>query len=125
MQRDVSQLRGRREGLPLLFRFRPTRKHFLDPEHLVADHVELPIAALRRMVSLREHRLAAVVGRRCEITGGPDDVDVVTAGTLVRLDDKRSGLQERRQPIRLRRDVRRRRRHPRGLQHAEGDDLVA
>src|SRR5437870_8713621 len=49
---DVTQLRRERERLALLFFFGPTRKHLLDAEQPAADGVDLPVAAVVRVIAL-------------------------------------------------------------------------
>src|SRR5205809_7432522 len=61
---DVAKLRREREGLAVFLRFGPAGEDLLHPEQPVTDHVELAIAALRRVVALGEHGRGAVVRNR-------------------------------------------------------------
>src|SRR5207253_906258 len=55
---DIAQLRRECEGLAQLLFLGPAWKHFLHPEELPADHVDLAIAALAWTVTLGEDGVA-------------------------------------------------------------------
>src|SRR5207253_10381828 len=57
--RDFAELRTGCERLPAPILLGLRRKHLLDAEQPLAYHVDLPVAALGRMVALREHRVSA------------------------------------------------------------------
>src|SRR5947208_12397732 len=74
---DIAQLRRKREGLTQLLFLGPAWKHLLDPEDLLADHVDLAIAALGWMVTLGEDGVATQL-HLGEFDGSPDDFDVAS-----------------------------------------------
>src|SRR5207237_640725 len=66
-----------------------------------------------------------VAGRHvAQIVSRAHEAHPATARAAVRLDDERSVVQKRRELLRVRREVRGGRRHPRALEHAGRDDLV-
>src|SRR5437899_4919687 len=74
---DIAQLRRECEGLAQLLFLGPAWKHFLDPEELPADHVDLTIAALGGMVTLGEDRVSTQL-HLGEFGGSPDNFDLAS-----------------------------------------------
>src|SRR5213594_3556698 len=54
-QRDFSLLGGRRERLTVLLRFRPGREDLSDTEEPLADHIDLQVTPLGRVIALCEN----------------------------------------------------------------------
>src|SRR5205807_7876632 len=123
-QNHVAQIGRERERLPQFFFFGLAGKDLLDGEQSIADYVDLAIAAIRRMVALGEHRLAALVRYFFELRPASDDSHMVTARSLIRLDDERRFVQKRSQSSRFRGDESGRRGHSGRLQDSDRDDLV-
>src|SRR5437867_4858295 len=88
---DIAKLRCECEGLAKLRLLGPAWKHLLDPEELPADHVDLAIATLGRMVTLGEDGVATHL-HLGEFGGSPDDFDL--ASFLVGLDHERAFLEQ-------------------------------
>src|SRR5213596_1145525 len=88
---DTAQLRRKCEGLAQLLFLGPAWKHLLDPEELPADHVDLAIATLGRIVTLGEDGVATHL-HLGEFGGSPDDFDL--ASFLVGLDHERAFLEQ-------------------------------
>src|SRR5438034_6303256 len=57
---DLAQLRRGRERLSMLLIFGPAGEDLLHAEDAPADRIHLPVAALRRVIALGEHGIAAV-----------------------------------------------------------------
>src|SRR5207249_5184747 len=88
---DIAKLRCECEGLAKLLLLGPAWKHLLDPEELPADHVDLAIATLGRMVTLGEDGVATQL-HLGEFGGSPQDFDL--ASFLVGLDYERAFLEQ-------------------------------
>src|SRR5437867_11699793 len=88
---DIAQLRRKCEGLAQLLFLAPAWKHLLDPEELPANHVDLAIAALGRMVTLGEDGVTTQL-HLGEFGESPDDFDL--ASFLVGLDHERAFLEQ-------------------------------
>ncbi len=122
--RDVAELRAGCERLPAAILLRSRRKHLLDAEQPLADHVDLPVPPLGRVVALREDRVSA--GRhRGQFRDALDHPHADPIRAVIRLEDEWTLSEEWRQPLRVRRDVRGGSGHPGQLQDPAGDDLVA
>src|SRR5207247_10014323 len=89
---DIDQLRRECEGLAQLLFLSLAWKHLLDPKELLADHVDLAIAALGGMVTLGEDGVATQL-HLGEFGGSPDDFDLASS-FLVGLDQERAFLQQ-------------------------------
>src|SRR5206468_11743473 len=96
------------------FFFRVTRKDFLHAKELIANHVNLAIAAIVREVTLGEDGLAATIHFR-EFDIATDNTNIVPTCSLVWLDDERTQFQQRKQLTGVRRNVGVRSRHACGL----------
>src|SRR5207247_2243203 len=91
------------------------------------DHIDLQVTPLGRVIALCEDGGRLVRGARLGEQLGlvPDDAHTQPACAVVWLDDERSLIQQRRQQIGLRNDVRGGHRGPRSPQNARGNHLVA
>src|SRR5437660_11039184 len=74
---DIAKLRRECEGLAQLLFLGPAWKHLLDPEELLADYIDLAIAALGWMVTLGEDGVATQL-HLGEFDGRPDDLDLAS-----------------------------------------------
>src|SRR5213080_1864836 len=89
---DIAELRRECEGLTQFLFLGPAWKHLLDPEDLLADHVDLAITALGGMVTLGEDGVATQL-HLGEFSGSSDDFDLASR-FLVGLDHERAFLEQ-------------------------------
>src|SRR3989442_2592751 len=90
---DLAKLRRGRERLPAFFLFGPRREDLLYAEEPAADRIDLPVAALGRVVALDEDGLLTGWNRR-ELGDAPHDANAEAIGALIRLYDQRAPVQE-------------------------------
>src|SRR5256885_4763477 len=95
---DLAQFCRGCERLAVLLRVGPGRENFLDAEHPATDHVHLPVAALGRVVALGEDGILSGRHGR-ELGDAPDDANAKAIGPLIRLDNERSPVPERLEPL--------------------------
>ena len=103
--KSIPKARPQSERFTLFFFFRPTRKDLLDSEELAPDRVYLPIAAIIWEISLSEDGVPPAIHFR-QFSTRPDDPNIMSACSLVRLNDEWAQFQQRKQLIGVRRDVR-------------------
>src|SRR5207247_1180318 len=94
-QNDVAKLRRGRERLAKLIFLGPARENLLDSKQPIANDVHLAIAAVGYVVALGENRFAMLMRYIGELGGALNDTHMVAAGSLVRLDDERSRVEQR------------------------------
>src|SRR5947209_3510369 len=93
-QRDVGLLGSRGERLAVLLRLRAGREDLPDAEEPLADHVDLQVAPLGRVIALCQNGWR-LVRRAClgeELGLGVDDAHAQPAGAVEWLDDGTCGL---------------------------------
>src|SRR5438876_3610902 len=103
-QCDIGLLGGRRERLAVFLRLGPGWKDLPDTEEPLADHIDLQVAPLGRVIALCEDGRRLVRGARLGEQLGlvPDDAQTYPARAVGWLDDQRAHIQQRRQQIGLR-----------------------